>query len=205
MSERASISRSFTKFKSKEASSQPEMYFTHGEALQANQRDGATSQNSPSCYRAVIAAASTNIYRSSHASTYINNHFDADDESEHHRDSYLRLLQSHNSILPSHLGKATSRPLGVCLLAKSPSEQMVSISEEQSTRKQNLHLKSGSLPEFMLLKGTGPIEVSGGRMFARASDCDIGPQSDQEQHNPNRDVTEIQDSLAHKTERGDET
>lgn len=59
--------------------------------------DGVTSQNSPSCYRAVIAAASTNLYRSSHCSTYQNNQFDADDESEQQRDSYNRLLQSYNS------------------------------------------------------------------------------------------------------------
>ena len=76
--------------------------------------DGASGGDnySPSCYRAVIAAASTNLYRSSHGSTYQNPgglgtgqnggpnscFFDADDESEQqHRDSYMRLLQSQNS------------------------------------------------------------------------------------------------------------
>ena len=38
-------------------------------------------------------------------------------------------------------------------MAKSPSEHMISISEEQSTRKQH-HLKSGSLPELRLHKAT---------------------------------------------------
>ena len=94
--------------------------------------DGVTSQNSPSCFRAVIAAASTNLYRSSHCSTYQNNQFDADDESEQQRDSYNRLLQSYNSCqqTPVPRTKQGKRPQGVLMLVKSPSEHMLSISEE---------------------------------------------------------------------------
>ena len=35
-----------------------------------NESQATGSMNSPSCYKAVIAAASTNLYRSSHCSTY---------------------------------------------------------------------------------------------------------------------------------------
>ena len=44
--------------------------------------------------------------------------------------------------------KEGKRTPGVLVLKKSPSDHMVSISEEQSTRKH--HLKSGSLPEIRL-------------------------------------------------------
>ena len=62
--------------------------------------DEDVSGGSPSCFRAVIAAASTNMYRSSACSAYMQQaeqengvyFIDADDESEHQRDSYMRLL-----------------------------------------------------------------------------------------------------------------
>lgn len=54
--------------------------------------------------------------------------------------------------------KQGKRPQGVLMLVKSPSEHMVSISEEQSTRKHH-HLKSGSLPEIRPHKGTGQLDV----------------------------------------------
>ena len=68
--------------------------------------DVSANGGSPSCFRAVIAAASTNLYRSSACSAYMNNEncyfIDADDESEHQRDSYMRLLQSQNSQKQQH-------------------------------------------------------------------------------------------------------
>ena len=99
-----------------------------------NEGDRTTSQNSPSCYHAVIAAASTHLYRSSNCSTYQADKFDADDESEHQRDSYLQLIQSQSSIIKKP-GNKIPKVGEVVLLAKSPSEQMMSISEEQSTRR----------------------------------------------------------------------
>jgi len=53
---------------------------------------------------------------------------------------------------------------------KSPSEHMLSISEEQSTRKHN-HLKSGSLPDFLPHKGQNTIEMNSARL-AQGSDSE---------------------------------
>ena len=99
--------------------------------LGPNEGGATASQNSPSCFRAVIAAASSNVFRSSHCSTYLNNQFDADDESEHQRDSYMKLMQSShgpNKHVPQLKGKDGA---GLYLLSKSPSQDhMMSISEE---------------------------------------------------------------------------
>ena len=80
----------------------------------------------------MIAAASTNLYRSSHASTMHYNNFDADDESEHNRESYLNLLNSqtssHQQLPPHALPSAKLHGLNT---GGAPSDRiMQSITEE---------------------------------------------------------------------------